>query len=233
VSTRRASRPRALLLDALGTLIALEPPGPNLRRELTERFGIQVSEAQAAAAVAAEIAYYRAHFDEGRDAESLAALRGRCAEALRAALPIRDSIAELENAALTNALLASLRFSVFADARPAILAARARGERVVVASNWDVSLHDVLQRLGLGALLDGIVTSAEVGARKPLPAVFEQALRLAQATPADAIHVGDSLEEDVIGARHAGIEPVLLSRDGRPAPAGVHVIASLAEVGGS
>ena len=141
-------------------------------------------------------------------------------------------IAELENAALTNALLAALRFSVFADARPAILAARARGQRVVVVSNWDCSLHDVLARLGLAALLDGIVTSAEVGARKPAPDVFEHALRLAQATPAEAIHVGDSVEEDVVGARRAGIEPVLLSRDGRPAPPGVRVIASLTELDG-
>jgi putative hydrolase of the HAD superfamily len=226
-----ATRPGALLLDALGTLVALEPPAPTLQRELAERFGILVTEPQAAAAVAAEIAYYRAHFDEGRDAASIADLRGRCAEALRAALPSQDSIAELENAALTNALLASLRFRVFADARPAILAARARGQRVVVASNWDYSLHEVLARLGLAALLDGIVTSAEVGARKPLPAVFEHALRLAQATPAETIHVGDSLDEDVIGARAAGIEPVFLSRDGRSAPpAGVRVIGSLAEL---
>lgn len=218
---------RALLLDALGTLLALEPPAPILRRELAERFDIDVTEAQAASALAAEIAYYRAHLDEGRDVRSLVALRRRCAEALRTALPPKDSIAELENAALTNALLASLRFRAFPDVRPALLAARATGWRVVVASNWDVSLHDVLARLRLASLLDGIVTSAQAGARKPAPAVFEQALRIVQVGPEDAIHVGDSLEEDVVGARNAGIEPVFISRDGRPAPAGVRAITSL------
>jgi putative hydrolase of the HAD superfamily len=218
---------RALLLDALGTLLALEPPAPILRRELAERFDIDVTEAQAASALAAEIAYYRAHLDEGRDVRSLVALRRRCAEALRTALPPKDSIAELENAALTNALLASLRFRAFPDVRPALLTARATGWRVVVASNWDVSLHDVLARLRLASLLDGIVTSAQAGARKPAPAVFEQALRIVQVGPEDAIHVGDSLEEDVVGARNAGIEPVFISRDGRPAPAGVRAITSL------
>jgi len=44
------------------------------------------------------------------------------------------------------------------------------------------------------------------------------------------VHVGDSLEEDVVGARAAGIEAVLLRRDGRPGPSGVRTIASLAEL---
>jgi putative hydrolase of the HAD superfamily len=231
VSARSDDRPRALLLDALGTLLALEPPAPAFRRELGRRFGVQVTEPQSARAIAAEIAYYRAHLDEGRDAASLATLRGRCAEVLRAALPPSDAVERLDNAELTAALLASLRFSVFPDARPAILAARARGQRVVVASNWDVSLHDLLARLSLSPLLGGIVTSAEVGARKPSPAVFVRALRLAQAEPDDAIHVGDSFEDDVVGARNAGVRPILLSRDGRSAPPGVRTIASLLEVG--
>jgi putative hydrolase of the HAD superfamily len=218
---------KALLLDALGTLLVLEPPAPLLQHELAARFAIDVTEEQAADALAAEIAYYRAHLDEGRDPVSLLALRSRCAEALRAALPHKDSIAELENAALTNALLASLRFRAFEDVRPALISARAAGRRVVVASNWDISLHQVLAGLGLAALLDGIVTSAEAGARKPAPAVFEQALRIAGAGPGDAVHVGDSLKEDVVGARNAGIVPVFISRGGRPGPAGVRTITSL------
>ena len=62
-------------------------PHRRLRAELAERLGIAVSERQAAQAIAAEIRYYRAHLDEGRDRASLEELRGRCAEALRAALP--------------------------------------------------------------------------------------------------------------------------------------------------
>ena len=94
---------------------------------------------------------------------------------------------------------------------------------MVVASNWDVSLHHVLERLELAQLVDGIVTSAEVGARKPSPAVFERALALVHARPAEALHVGDSIEEDVVGARAAGIDAILLARHGgagrRPASA--------------
>jgi putative hydrolase of the HAD superfamily len=222
---------RVLLLDALGTLVALEPPAPRLQRQLAERFGIEVSEEAAALALGAEIRYYRAHLDLGRDEASLLELRQACAEVLRSALPASAALACVGTEELTSALLASLEFSVFADAAPAIEQARKRGLRVVVASNWDVSLHGVLARLGLAPLLDGIVTSAEVGARKPSPAVFERALSLVHARPRDAIHVGDSVEEDVLGASAAGIEPILLARHRAvQAPPGVRVITTLADI---
>jgi putative hydrolase of the HAD superfamily len=201
---------------------------------LADRFGLEVSESEASRALGAEISYYRAHLDEGGDQPGLADLRRRCALELRAALPRSETLDAVGVSELVAALLASLRFRAFPDAAPAIAAARRAGWRVVVASNWDVSLHDVLARLGLAALLDGIVTSAEVGARKPAAAVFECALALVGAGAAEAVHVGDSLAEDVVGARRAGLEAVLIARsvdDGVAAPPeGVRVIATLAEL---
>jgi putative hydrolase of the HAD superfamily len=223
-------RPRALLLDALGTLLALEPPAPRLRAELAERFGVSVSLEQAASAVAAEIAYYRSRLHEGRDAGTLGALRRDCAETLRSALPAGPELARVPTASLVQALLGSLRFSAYPDAAPALLAARARGERLVVVSNWDASLRYVLERAGLAARVDGVVTAADVGVAKPAPDAFEAALTLAGVTADEATHVGDSVEEDVGGARGAGLEPVLLRRDGGPGPAGVRTIASLEEL---
>jgi putative hydrolase of the HAD superfamily len=212
---------RAILLDALGTLLVLEPPAPRLAAVL----GLSLPEAQRA--IAAEIRFYRAHLGEGRDAVSLAALRRRCAAVLRDALP-PERTAGLSLDAVTKALLESIEFTPFPDVRPALVAARARGYRLVVASNWDISLHEVLERLQLARLVDGIATSAQAGAPKPATPVFELALALAGA-PA-AVHVGDSLDEDVAGARNAGIEPVLLRRDGSPGPAGVRTIESLKEL---
>jgi putative hydrolase of the HAD superfamily len=220
--------PRAVLLDALGTLVELEPPAPRLRTELLRRFGVQISETDAQRAIAAEIAYYRAHLDQGRDPVALAALRSRCAEALREGLPDDERIGAIGNAELASALLESLRFEPFSDVRPALASARAAGRRLVVVSNWDVSLNEVLERLGLAQMLDGIVTSAAVGARKPSPEIFEHALGVAGVAAHDAVHVGDSLAEDVVGARAAGIEAVLIKRDGEPGPPGVRTIATLA-----
>lgn len=228
MAIRGVARPAALCLDALGTLLALEPPAPRLRTELAERFALELTDSEARRAIAVEIAYYRAHLDEGRDAASLASLRRRCALVLAAALPSTARATELAPDALTEALLSSLHFSAFPDALPALLAARERGQRLVVVSNWDVSLHGVLERVQLAPVLDGIVTSAQAGARKPAAAIFEHALRLAGTIAERAVHVGDSVEEDVAGARNAGIEPVLIRRDGSLGPGGVRTIASLA-----
>jgi putative hydrolase of the HAD superfamily len=223
---------KAILLDALGTLVRLEPPAPRLRSELAGRFGISVSEAQAEAAIAAEIAYYRTHLDEGVSESALGALRRQCASVLRDALPPSERLAAVDGDALTELLLAALHFHVFPEVPEALETARRRGRRLVVVSNWDVSLHGVLERLAVAPRVDRILTSAEVGVRKPAAEIFERALAIAGVRADEAIHVGDSLEEDVRGARNAGIVPVLVRRDGGVGPDGVRTIASLGELAG-
>jgi putative hydrolase of the HAD superfamily len=216
------STPRAVLLDALGTLISFEPPAPRLRLALRERLGVDVGAEVAEAAIRAEIAYYRAHLHEGRDAAALADLRARCAEAMRPALGL-DAPLEV----LTRALLDALRFFAYPDAAPALAALRAAGIRTVVVSNWDASLHERLRETGLAELVDGALASAEVGSAKPDGAIFAAALELARTR--DAWHVGDTPEADVEGALAAGLRPVLIARDGPPPPLpGVPVIESLA-----
>ena len=71
--------------------------------------------------------FYRAHMHLGRDAASLAALRARCAEAMRPALP--PAAAAAPAAALTAALLDALAFSAYPDAAPALRELRAAGAR--------------------------------------------------------------------------------------------------------
>jgi putative hydrolase of the HAD superfamily len=217
--------PRAVLLDALGTLLELEPPAPRLVRELAAR-GVEVTEDEAWAALREEIAFYRTHHDMAADRERLATLRARCAEVLREALPERARRAP----ALEEALLASLRFRPFDEVPEVLAELRRRGARLVVVSNWDVSLHDALDATGLRPLVDGAVTSAEVGAAKPDPRIFARALEVAGVAAAEALHVGDSPDADVAGARAAGIEPVLVARDGAASPAGVRTIASLSSL---
>jgi putative hydrolase of the HAD superfamily len=200
----------AVTVDALGTLVRMEPPGPHLREQLFRTTGVEVSEEQAAKAFGDEIAYYLEHHLDGRDAETLSELRDRCAGVLRDSL----GLADVELSAVREALLASLHFHAFEDAAPALQALRTRGLRLVAASNWDSSLPQVLERAGLAALLDGVVSSAMVGVTKPSPELFQEALRLAGAAPEEALHVGDSLENDVGGARRLGMRAVLIARDG-------------------
>jgi putative hydrolase of the HAD superfamily len=220
---------RAVLLDAMGTLVTFEPPAPLLRAALAARAGVDVGEEAARAAIRAEIAHYRAHLHRGRDAESLAALRRECAEAMRPALGGIDASTD----ALTAALLDALRFRAFPEAPGVLAALRAAGLRLVVVSNWDASLDERLAETGLAALVDGAVASAVIGSAKPDGAIFARGLELAGVAAAEAWHVGDSVEADVEGARAAGIRPVLLDRGGggidlAAGAARVPVISSLA-----
>ncbi|MBX5468387.1 MAG: HAD family hydrolase [Thermoleophilaceae bacterium] len=219
---------RAVLLDSFGTLLRMDEPGPHLRAELATR-GIEVGEEEAAAAFRAEIRYYLAHNLEGRDPSSLADLRDRCARVVRESLGLgrerQDDVRE--------AMLAAIRFRPYEDARPALAALRERGVRTVVASNWDCSLPEALERVGLRPLVDGVVASAVVGAAKPAAALFHAALELAGCEPGEALHVGDSLDKDVQGARAAGLRAVLLARDGTPSGAGsLEAISTLSELPG-
>jgi len=221
---------RAVLLDAMGTLIELEPPAPRLRAELRARAGLEVSEADARAAMVEEIAYYRAHHREGHDWASLHGLRRACAGVVRDALP--EAAARVPLARIEEAMLAALRFRAYRDAVPALEQLRRVGVRLVVVSNWDVSLHSVLRTSGLARLVCGTITSAELGAGKPSAAPLRHALTIAGVPARDALMVGNSVAEDVGGARAAGVAPVLLVRAGDPPGDvdGVPVIRSLREL---
>ncbi len=217
--------PRAVLFDALGTLVRLEPPAPRLRAELTGATGVDVGDRAAERAFAAEIAFYLDNHMRGGDAAALEALRDDCAAVLHEALGVPG----LERAAVRRAMLASLAFTAFPDAALALEAVRRAGARVVVVSNWDRSLGQALDRAGLGGLVDGVVSSAEVGRAKPAPEPFRAGLELAGAGAQDALFVGDSPDTDIEGARAAGIRALLVAREG-PAPEGVEAVASLEDV---
>jgi putative hydrolase of the HAD superfamily len=216
-------RVRAALLDALGTLVELERPWPYLVSELRDR-GVEVTEADARRAMLAEMAYYKANHDDASDVAGLRDLRRRCAEVVRAQLGAELPVADVE-----DAMLAAIRFRPYPEVPGVLVALRERGAAIVVVSNWDVSLHEVLERTRLGPLVDAVVTSAEFGAAKPDPAIFARALELAGGVaPDEAVHAGDDVAADVEGARAAGIAPVLVARDGEPpAPAGVRAIPTL------
>ena len=214
----------AVFLDALGTLVELQPPAPRLRRRLAEE-GFDVSEERAAAGFAAEISYYLANHLKGTVPLTIERLRDRCASVMMEALDLPG----LDHATARRAMLGALVFTPFEDARDGLLTLRERGHRLVIVSNWDCSLPEWLGPTGLLNLVDAVVTSAGVGAAKPDPAIFRRALSLAEVAPSEAVHVGDSLDNDVAGARAVGIRPILVQREG-DAPAGVEAVRFLTEL---
>jgi HAD superfamily hydrolase (TIGR01549 family) len=95
------------------------------------------------------------------------------------------------------------------EARPALALLRARGLRLVVVSNANGRLHHLFGRVGLLDAVDLLLDSHHEGIEKPDPRYFEIALARSGAAAATTIHVGDLYHVDVVGARAAGITPVL------------------------
>ena len=189
----------AVTIDAYGTLVVLRDPVPSLQRSLAER-GVARTPAETRAAFTAEVAFYVERSHEGRDAATLARLRSDCA-----AVFLEAGRAELDPDEFAPAFLDALVFEEIPGAAADCRALAGRGLRLAVVSNWDIGLHDHLGALGLGALVDTIVTSAEAGAPKPSPVVFELALARLGAAPERTVHVGDS-DADAEGARAAGLQ---------------------------
>ena len=61
-----------------------------------------------------------------------------------------------------------------------------------------------------------VILAQNVGIEKPDPAIFQAAYREARCSPEQLMHIGDSLDTDVAGARRAGALSVWLNRDRRP-----------------
>jgi putative hydrolase of the HAD superfamily len=102
-------------------------------------------------------------------------------------------------------------WDVFPETRPA-LARLAERFTLGIISNFDRRLRWVLEELDLAPFFLHVVISSEVGADKPDPWIFEQALRRAELRPAQALHVGDEPAADWVGAEKAGLHVFRLKR---------------------
>ncbi len=203
---RSAETLDAVTVDGFGTLLHLDDPVEPLRAALA-RHGIVRDAATVAGAFLAEARFYRPRSLAGRDAEGLAALRRECVGVF-----LREADAPLEPAAFVEDFMAAISFSVAEGALEALDALAAAGLSLACVANWDVSLHDHLERLGLTGRFQAVVASADVGYEKPDPRIFAAALARLAVPAARALHVGDE-EVDRQGAAAAGLafEPAPLA----------------------
>ena len=102
-----------------------------------------------------------------------------------------------------------------AGALPLLTAIRRHGLRIaIVTNNIAAEQQTKLRYCGLTELVDALVTSEEIGVKKPDPGIFHAALESVNAEPAEAVMVGDAWATDIEGARAAGVRPVWLNRFG-------------------
>jgi REG-2-like HAD superfamily hydrolase len=89
------------------------------------------------------------------------------------------------------------------------------GMKTAIVSNFDTRLHAIMDAFELTELFDAIVVSADCGAEKPNPLLFQLACESLGVRPEHVVHVGDDRRNDVKGARDAGCYAWLWNDDVR------------------
>lgn len=114
-----------------------------------------------------------------------------------------------------HALFSRNNATLYEDVLPTLNQLQQIDLKMGIISNWDTPLHAMVEELGLSPYFDVIVASHDqrVQRAKPDAAIFEYALKAVGVPAAEAVHVGDSFEADIIGAHAAGIRAILLDRD--------------------
>lgn len=131
--------------------------------------------------------------------------------------------------AMYDRYLLARSWSLYDDVEPALRSLKEAGYRLGIISNWDASLPNLIEALGLGDMFDVVVPSASKGCRKPHPSIFELALREMGVEAHEAVHVGDLPEADGAAAQ-VGISPVIIDRHGRHADCGFRTVERLEDV---
>lgn len=100
--------------------------------------------------------------------------------------------------------------NILPGVREAIESLQRKGLKLVVVSNSDGTVEDILTKVDLRRYFFRVVDSHVVGIEKPDPRLFHHALKLSSAEPETTIHIGDLYHVDIIGARSAGLHAALL-----------------------
>ena len=129
-------------------------------------------------------------------------------------------------------LFAANSATLYDDVVPTLQHLRDAGFKLAIVSNWDTPLDPLTERLGIADYFDTITASHDMRVRseKPDSHIFNYTLAAVGVSAAEAVHVGDTYEADIVGARDVGIRPILLDRDGIQACKWDETIRSLSEL---
>jgi HAD superfamily hydrolase (TIGR01549 family) len=236
---------RLILFDCFNTLFLQDPSRlPRLEldgRAVTSTAGLLLEPLRALVPTLRAETVHHAQRSAGRWAEQL---RGAELREVPAPRRFRRACEELGLAAPDEALVQALlevhmraltdSFAFPAAHRQVLVALRERF-RLGLFSNFDhaPALHRLLRETGIAEWFDPLLVSDGLGYRKPGAAAFDAALRRIGLPPGAILFVGDSLEDDVAGARGAGLDVAWLNPAGAPAPEScrpTYELASLLEL---
>lgn len=220
---RSSSRPglRAVLFDAGNTLVFLDYDrmahgvGTALGLPLTGR-GLAARAAEATAAMERA-----SGSDQERAATYLEALFRLGGVPAQRMGEVRDCLQAMHREQ-------HLWCSVQEQTHESLARLKAAGLRLGIVSNSDGRVEQALLAAGLREYFDVVIDSSLVGIEKPDPAIFRAALDALGVAPEEALYVGDLYDVDVVGARAAGMEAVLLTSSS--SDRGCRTAASIHEV---
>ena len=154
----------------------------------------------------------------------------RFLELLRPGADVDAETAAKEAAGQTWDLAAD---DLYPDALPCLRALKADGWAVVVGGNQPAAFQRLVEQLDLP--VDHVTSSGSLGVAKPDAGFFQGVAAVAGVTPQECVHVGDRVDNDVVGARDAGMLPVHVRRGPwgvlhADDPAVEHQVTSLAEL---
>ncbi|EIE20438.1 HAD-superfamily hydrolase [Coccomyxa subellipsoidea C-169] len=188
---------RALLVDAAGTLISPSENVAELYLEYARNYGCNLSEREV-------LANFRRAFNTPWT-RTLLKYEGH-------GRPFWKFVVEQSTGCNDPELMEQLylhylqpsAWKLAPGALPALAAIRSSGIKLGVVSNFDTRLRPLLTAMGAAEVFDTMVISAEVGAEKPNPLIFEIACQQLGVEPEEAVHIGDDRRNDITGARSAG-----------------------------
>jgi len=205
---------RAVLFDAVGTLVSLREPVGETYARVAAAHGVRIAPWRVGDAFRRALASAPpAVFPEAPAAEVPARERAWWRELVRSTFLAADSaqrFADFDGCfdALWRRFAGPEAWAARPGAAAALAGLRGAGRRTAVVSNFDGRLPALLEALGLLGALDAVVLPAQVGAAKPDPRIFAAALGRLGARADEAAFVGDDPERDLAGARAAGIAAV-------------------------
>jgi putative hydrolase of the HAD superfamily len=201
----------AVLFDVDFTIARPGPElGPEGYQRLGARFGLKLDPERYPTAREHAVEGIRRHPELEHDEEIWVAFTERIIRGMGG-----DSDSAYECAvAMTRAWEHAEHFEIYEDAPPVLEDLRARGLKLGLVSNTGRDLDAFVSHHGLQ--VDAAIGSGAFGRTKPHPAIFEAVLERLGVEPRHASMVGDSIEDDIEGARATGIERAfLLDREGR------------------
>jgi putative hydrolase of the HAD superfamily len=187
-------------------------PGPDLGPEgyarLGERYGLTLDASRYDEARRAAVATLERHPELEHDEEVWVLFTRRIIEGMGGDGDTYGCAVEM-----TRAWEHAHHFDLFDDVLPTLDDLRARGLKLGLLSNTARDLGAFVRHHGLE--VDALLTSRVHGKTKPHRSIFLRVLELLGVAPGDAAMVGDTIEDDVEGARAVGMQAVLLDREGR------------------